>query len=218
MSAQEKMDLYHRCLIKILKDVVELQNSPPLLKVRLGNQLKIVWAILKVSFVMCDQKSNDNICCRKGAMYKAGQIHRGCMCSSLHADDPTKTCEWIEPKLVHAISKMCLNQKLNNQAVNKLVAILPSDNLKKQTNDFLKRQGTIAKNICEYVLSMYPVHNIDFGANPNGIYRAALDDTFHFSEAGFFPYLNQTIYDPLQPKECQRVDFLVESHLGKQTL
>jgi hypothetical protein len=222
MSAQEKMDLYHRCLIEILKDVVDLQKNPPLLKVRLGNQVKYVRAVLQVAFVMGDQKSNDNICCRKGVTYKAGRIHRGCMCSSLHADDPTKTCEWIEPKLIHVISQMCLNQKLNNKAVNNVVNLLPTDILKKQTNDYLKRQGAIAKNICEFVLSMYPVKNafdnIGFGANPFGIFRAALDDTLHFSEAGYFQYLNQTIYDPLQPKECQRVDFLVESHLGKQTL
>jgi hypothetical protein len=222
MSAQEKMDLYHRCLIEILKEVVNLQRNPPLMKVRIGNQVKFVRAILQVAFVMGDQKSNDNICCRKGVTYKAGRIHRGCMCSSLHADDPTKTCEWIEPKLIHVVSQMCLNHKLNNKALNNIVALLPTDNLKKQTNDYLKRQGAIAKNICEHVLSMYPVKNafdnIGFGANPFGIFRAALDDTLHFSEAGFFQYINQTIYDPLQPKECQRVDFLVESHLGKETL
>jgi hypothetical protein len=30
--------------------------------------------------------------------------------SSLHADDPTKTCEWIEPKLIHVISQMCQSE------------------------------------------------------------------------------------------------------------
>jgi hypothetical protein len=96
-------------------------------------------AVLKVAFVM-DQKSNDNILLPQGVTYKAGRIHRGCMCSSLHADDPTKTCEWIEPKLIHVISQMCLNQKLNNKAVNNVVNLLPTDILKKQTNDYLKRQ------------------------------------------------------------------------------
>jgi hypothetical protein len=47
MSAQEKMDLYHR-LIEILKEVVNLQD-PPLMKVRIGNQVKFVRAILQVA-------------------------------------------------------------------------------------------------------------------------------------------------------------------------
>jgi hypothetical protein len=48
---------------------------------------------------------------------------------------------------------------------------------------------------------MYPVKNafdnIGFGANLE--YFVQLDDTLHFSELGF-QYINQTIYDPLQPK------------------
>jgi hypothetical protein len=42
----------------------------------------------------------------------------------------------------------------------------------------IEASGAIAKNICEFVLSMYPVKNafdnIGFGANPFGIFRAAL--------------------------------------------
>jgi hypothetical protein len=133
---------------------------------------------------------------------------------------PRPVMDWTQNSFM-SFSQMCLNQKLNNKAVNN--GQPASYRHFEETDQWLfEASWAIAKNICEFVLSMYPVKNafdnIGFGANPFGIFRAALDDTLHFSEAGYFQYLNQTIYDPLQPKECQRLTFLSESHLGKQTL
>jgi predicted RNase H-like HicB family nuclease len=222
MTPEEKMDLYHRVLEAILEEVLELQQNPPVVDLRLGDQVKRVKLILKVAFVMGDQKSNDNVCCRTGATFNTGRIHRGCMCSSLHADDPTVDCEWIDPRLVTVISKYCHNRKLNNPDLNLVIDSLGTEKEKEEAKKYLIRQGKIATNICNRVLSMHPVLNafrhLDFGANLYGIFRAALDDTLHFSEAGFFHYLIQIIYDPMHPKESQRVDILIESHLGKQTL
>lgn len=220
MTPEEKMDLYHRCLHELLKDIADMQQNPPMMRVRLGNEVKQVRAIFKVAFIMGDQKSNDNVCCKKGTTRSAGRIHRGCMCSSLHSDDPTMKCEYIDPKLVSVITKICQNKQLRNPTLN---AMVQSTHLhQKQINDFLKRQGAIATAICEFVLSFYPVQNafgnLDFGANPYGVFRATLDDTLHFTEAGFFQYLNQVIYGPMHPKECRKVDYLVESLLGKKTL
>jgi hypothetical protein len=67
-----------------------------MLKVRLGNQVKYVRAVLQVAFVMGDQKSNDNICCRKVWLTRLAGTSRMYV-SSLHADDPTRPVSGLNP-------------------------------------------------------------------------------------------------------------------------
>jgi hypothetical protein len=51
--------------------------------------------------------------------------------SSLHADDPTKTCvNGLNPNSFMSFPR-CVNQKLNNKAVNNVVNLLPTDILER---------------------------------------------------------------------------------------
>jgi hypothetical protein len=59
-----KMDLYHRCLIEILKRWSIYKDPPDESQDRESGQ--VCSAILKVAFVMGDQKSNDNILLSQG--------------------------------------------------------------------------------------------------------------------------------------------------------
>jgi hypothetical protein len=115
---------------------------------------------------------------------------------------------WIEPKLIHVVSQMCLNQKLNNKAVNIVASFLRQFG----RNRPFEASWAIAKNICE---SFFPCTQLRMLSTtlvlsqPLGIFRAAgRHPSFQWS---WVFHINQTIYDPLQPKECQR--WISESHL-----
>ena len=58
---------------------------------------------------------------------------------------------------------------------------------------------------------MYPILNawskISFGSNPNGIYRATLDDPMHYSSSsGMFMYLATVSFKGLLPSEAKKVE------------
>jgi hypothetical protein len=54
-----------------------------------------------------------------------------------------------------------------------------------------------------------------FGDNKSGVYQAAIDDTMHFSESGFFRYVIATIYHPMTELVHSAVDLLVKKWLSR---
>lgn len=58
--------------------------------------------------VMGDQLSQDTLCCRRKANAGgAGRVHRSCMCSYLHSDDPLHKCTPVPKKLIDDILVVC---------------------------------------------------------------------------------------------------------------
>jgi hypothetical protein len=121
MSAQEKWISIIVAWLRYWKRW-SIYKGTPLMKVRIGNQVKFVRAILQVAFVMGDQKSNDNICCRKGWHTRPAEyIEVACAPHSMPMIPP-------KPVRIEQNSSMsfprCLNHKLNNKAVNIVASFL----------------------------------------------------------------------------------------------
>jgi hypothetical protein len=93
--------------------------------------------------------------------------------------------------------------------------------MKKKVIFLMKTRSQVARDILEKVFSLYPVHNawseVSFGANQNGIHRAAVDDPMHYNASGLFAYLGKIAFGGLKPAEAERIegfmreDFLVRS-------
>ena len=83
-SAQAGVQLYHRCLSVLLKELKHLQEHPPLLDIKLGDRTERRRVLFPIAYIIGDNKSQDNLCGRRMiSKGPAGRIHRSCMCSSL---------------------------------------------------------------------------------------------------------------------------------------
>ena len=65
------------------------------------------------------------------------------------------------------------------------------------------------------MFSLYPVHNawsnVSFGANQNGIHRAAVDNPMHYNASGLFAYLGKIAFGGLKPSEAETLEgFMLE--------
>ena len=101
-SAEESLKHFHLSLSKILDDLIELQRNPPVIEFSIGGIVYKKQLLLPVAFIMGDQMSQDKLCGRKAINAGgAGRIHRGCMCSQLHASSPCGgICKRVDKKRI----------------------------------------------------------------------------------------------------------------------
>jgi hypothetical protein len=182
--------------------------------------------IPEVAFVMGDQLSQDQHCCRKKSNSGgAGRIHRACMTSFVSAcSDVAAECTPLEKATVDELFTI-IQQGEDGELRNSLVHVVyplppgfpPRNPLllaaKKSHVSFdswLKLRATICRQIYEQVYGMYPIHTawskITFGYNKNGIYRATLDDPMHYSSSGMFMYLATASFKSLVPSEAKKIE------------
>jgi Plavaka transposase len=99
-DAEKSLALFHELLGVLLEDLVELQANPPCMTMNLFGEMVNIRLILEVAFVMGDQLSQDQHCCRKKSNSGgAGRVHHQCMTSYLSAsNNVTKECYILNKK------------------------------------------------------------------------------------------------------------------------
>ena len=145
------------------------------------------------------------------------------MTSSLNASNPEWKCEWVRKDIILKLTEAALTDDESLESLRQY-CLDKGQTQKDQRNALLytKRRSKMANAILQYVFSTHAVVNafsvLDFGDNPEGIHRAAIDDTMHFGEGGYFKYINETFLDPLHPTEAKEIDYMVETILGRSVL
>lgn len=223
MTAEEIMATYHRCLAILLSDLVELQTNPPEVDVTIDGITERRRLILQVAFVMGDQQSQDKHCGRKAVNAGgAGRIHRRCMCSSLAATCTSTSCTPLNKDHIEKVIKACHDGENHYNDVIRESRLPPpaSAREEKALKLYVKRRSKFARAVLEKVYSMYPIENawsaVSFGANPNGIYGASLDDPMHYCDSGSFKYLAEVIFGSMTKTEREKIETMIKlKFLGK---
>jgi len=218
-KALNNMQAYHDCLSVLLRDLIELQQHPPMLEVNLGGIKKLVSVRLPVAFVIGDQMSQDALCGKRPSSTNGTpRIHRACMCSHLQCT--------INGKPNHSKHVGC--KPIPLQAIKQLtIAVTSLPHLLEQgkhgldvneaTRDneeeillhkaVMRRRADLARKILNNTLGLYEIDNafnpVCFGSNENGIHSATLNDIMHFNEGGLFLNLAQVAYGIIPPKRRQ---------------
>jgi hypothetical protein len=220
-NAEQRLAQYHRCLAVLLSDLIELQRSPPEVDVTIDGVTVRKRLILPVAFVMGDQQSQDKLCCRKAVNAGGGgRIHRRCMCSSLTASCARTACTPMHKSHIEKIIDVALEIDRYEEIERSSLADNSSDKTKKEFHSYIQRRSKFARAVLERVYSMYPVRNawscISFGANPDGIYRASLDDPMHYCDSGSFSYLADVVFGCMTEKQRDKMELIIKKKfLGK---
>ena len=75
-NPEESLQQYHNFLSKVLEQLKYLQLNPPIMRLNLLGEEKVMEVIMSVAFVMGDQLAQDQHCCRKAINSGgAGRIH-----------------------------------------------------------------------------------------------------------------------------------------------
>jgi len=228
-SAEESLEHFHLCLSKILDELIELQRNPPELVFSIGGITYTKRLLLPVAFVMGDQMSQDKLCGRKAINAGgAGRIHRGCMCSQLHASSPRGgICQRVNKENLLALTSLSrMTESEMKDIVRNDIPTPPASTLVKEKQRIQKKQLELlahhqrrtkfARTTLEKVYSMYPIKNawndVCFGSNDNGIYRATLDDPMHYCDSGSFSYLTQVAFLSMTTKERQEMEDIIKQY------
>eukprot|EP00957_Ditylum_brightwellii_P162555 12378737-Ditylum_brightwellii.AAC.1 len=142
-------------MAKLIKELLHLQKHPASFQISVNNANNVprfVKVYIPIFLVLRDQLSQDYICARKA--YKAGtsHIHRGCMCSYLHSDNPANKCTPVSSDLLFNLSQESVkygthNEEIDNNIQCTMVTLMwmnPGFNRKQQSvwkwHQYIRRQ------------------------------------------------------------------------------
>ena len=178
---------YHACLKAAYASVQKLQDCATInmngnhpdhsndyhftTNLTLGGFMRPMDIVSGISNIICDGEGADKITARnqiKSGMF--GRISRGCHCSPDDADDAQLICVDI-----------------SRDDIMRDYYQLVNDNLRDAKDKTKRHEAFVATH------QVHPVENalwfLDYGATPNGPYKALRIDPMHAGELGIIPYL-----------------------------
>ena len=218
-SAEKIMQCFHDCLSVVLKDLKEMQRNPPIIELLIDGKITKKRLLLPVAFVMGDQLSQDKHCGRKSANSGgAGKQHRQCWTSSLNASATNRQCVCVKQTECERLTDIATQI----DDVNKLIPIPCSSRRRKEICSYVKRRSRFGRTLLGKLFTMYPIQNawfdVCFGANPNGIFRATLDDPMHYLDSGSYLYMAKVCFLFMTDTERSRIESVIRSlFLGKRS-
>lgn len=215
------LQFYHDCMSYLLDGLKEAQKNPPTVAVKLSHGGKTVVqrkAFLPLMIVMGDQLSQDTLCGRlKSNSGGAGRVHRSCMCSYLHVDNPFHHCKKVDTTTLNMLTTYATTS--DDDIASKIDSISSSKEVRNAKTFLLKRR-TMFRSILRHPFTTHSIKNafegIDFGSWSSGIHDATFDDFMHSVEAGMISYITETVYDGLTKKEKETVEELTRPMLDNQ--
>ena len=104
MTASRLVRNYHRVLDTILLGIVECQKSPPIVRIRIGNEWKFVQVRIFLEAVLGDALSNDVICGRvQNRTDTSLRLCRACHIPQRLANDPRHCCQYFVQRHIERI-------------------------------------------------------------------------------------------------------------------
>jgi Plavaka transposase len=222
-ESSSSLQFYHDCLSYLIDGLREAQKNPPTVSIRLPDGIVVQRrALLPLMVVMGDQLSQDTLCGRlKSNSGGAGRVHRSCMCSYLHIDDPYHECKRVNAATLHLLTTYAT---MSDEDMDNKISSHPtfSRNTKegRTMKSFFQRQRTMFRGILRHPFTTHPIKSaftdIDFGSWTAGIHDATFDDFMHSVEAGMVAYITETVYDGLTKKEKEIIEETTRPMLDNQ--
>lgn len=212
--------VYHDYLEFLLEGVREAQHDPPTVFIRTPTgEFQPRRALLPLMIIMGDQLSQDTLCGRlKSNSGGAGRVHRSCMCSYLHIDNPYHECKRVDISVLSLLSSRA--RKTDEDIANELRDLRLTAKEKSKLISYQKKQRTMYQNVLRHPFTTHAIKNafdnLDFGSWSNGIHDATFDDFMHSVEAGMIAYIAEAVYGGLVKKEQEKVEELTRALLDNQ--
>ena len=209
-ESSSDLQFYHDCMSYLLDGLRQAQKNPPTLAIKLNHSNTVVHrrAFLPLMIVMGDQLSQDTLCGRlKSNSGGAGRVHRSCMCSYLHIDNPFHHCKKVDTTTLNMLTT---HATTSDENIASKINMYSSTKDARAAKTYLLKQRSMFRSVLRHPFTTHPIKNafegIDFGSWPAGIHDATFDDFMHSVEAGMITYITETVYDGLTKKEKETVE------------
>jgi hypothetical protein len=222
---------YHCVLDTLLAGIVECQNSPPIVRIRIGNEWKFVRVNIILEAILGDALSNDVICGRVQSRAGSPRLCRACHIPQEFSHDTRHCCKFLVQRHMERITLSALGPETdssNENYFNQWDAFVDekvteagdrNDSFKKGLRHKyaagLRRRMNICTQILRVVLGSHVVDNafyrVSCGNNPRGVFGATPTDPMHAVEEGWIPNFLEVVIAPLPDSAKRMLDNLVES-------
>ena len=213
---------YHKCLSILLQSFVEAQKNPPLLDIRLGNNVCRCRIVLIMGTLLGDGKSHDLSCGRVGAQTNTLRLSRAVLVPSDIAADTTQPYCWIKSRVIEALSRAALfdpelgrpkGQPYDDTIeYNQYLRNLRLQGERKKQVAGARRRGRMVTAILNKAMGSHRVKNAYFALNfasDYGVFGHTLADLMHLLEEGILKYTLGVFLEALSATAQSDVDDLV---------
>ena len=213
---------YHKCLSVILQPMIEAMKQPPILQVRLGDQVRHVRAHLLMAAVLGDGKSNDMVCGRIMSSSRTLRLSRATYTPSRIAADTQNAFHWIKTKTIEIVTRAATFDQADpvRSEWNRFLFHLPTNQKRTKFHAAAKRRARISTDILKKALGSHAVHNAFFEVNfasDGGVFGHSLADLMHLLEEGLMVYLLTVFFSPLSETILSNLDEYAVHLLGKKS-
>lgn len=182
---------YHRILREVLQGIQDIQTSPVVAFLRVGEYVKKVVLLCPVIMIIGDMKSGDCLAGKYGhSGSSSNRIHRACNCPAEKATDPDFKCTFLKSSDFQALSDQCTDPttglSMAGEARNRL------------------------KENCQH-RHQSAFRHINLGGDAEGIVGLQPGDMMHAYLKGCLERLVATIIDYMEPSEKNMLDALAHS-------
>ena len=229
---------YHLVLDTILAGLIECQRSPPIVRIRFGNEWKFCVANIFMEALLGDALSNDVVTARvQNRSHTSFRLCHACHTPTSLSNDPRHRCMFLVQRAIERITLSALGpeEDLSNPHyfnqwdafVDEMVSETPNltdsqtRGLRRKYAAGLTRRKAICTEILRVVLGSHVVDNTFFrvntGDNPRGIFGLAPTDPMHAVEEGVIPYMVEVFISPLPDSAKKILDGIVEALFSKKS-
>ena len=201
---------YHIALNAALKEFIDLQKDPPLVRLRLGNQFQWVRAHFFWVNTIADGLANEHLVGRIQNRTSSPRLSRGCHCPQHLADDWQHQCRYLNQAPLERLVMAALGPLADSGEWSNYLQSLASIQAMNAAKAALERRKKMAKAILKNVFGQHVVDlvwfHVDQGPNPRGCFGSTAIDPMHVFEEGIVPNVLSVILEPLSDTAKTKLD------------
>jgi hypothetical protein len=206
---------YHIALTAAFQEFISLQKNPPIVRLRIGNEVQMVRARLFWVNTIADGLANEQLVGRIQNRMSSPRLSRACHCPQHLADNYRLHCRYLREKSVERLVVAGLGPSSTSDGWSNYLNSIEDQSLRKTAELALEVRKKIAKGILKNVFGQHLVDlvwfQIDQGPNPRGCFGSTSVDPMHAFEEGVVPYILSVILDPLSETAKSNIDYIALS-------
>lgn len=184
---------YHKILQALLEEIKHLQENPPTVWLRIGNQVKKVELVISVICVIGDMKSGDALAGKYGSHNRnTNRIHRACDCPFDAALDGTRRCKFLKSAYLQSLADLCTDLETGQ---------LRTDTI--EAKEARIKLHSLSQHRLQNAFSI-----LGLGNDPHGIAGLQPADMMHAFLKGLLETLLDVIFDKMTDTEKDMLDDL----------
>jgi hypothetical protein len=201
---------YHIALSAALEEFIALQKNPPIVRLRLGDQFRLVRARLYWVNTIADGLANEQLVGRIQNRTSSPRLSRACHCPQHLADDNRHHCKLLRQTAMERLVVAALGPLPTCQEWTEYLNSHGTNQSKRMAESALQTRKKLAEAILKEVFGQHVVDlvwfRVDQGPNPRGCFGSTPVDPMHAFEEGIVPNILSVILDPLPDSAKSNLD------------